>query len=60
MRDQTLGQLHISIQAFSAVNPGKICYGCNLIIGKPGMLKLGLGIDAKTGCICNVNRTMQK
>ena len=58
--NQILGQLHISIQAFSDVNPGKICSGCDLIIGKPGMLKLGLGIDAKTGCICNVNRVMRK
>ena len=59
MHDQTLGQLHISIQAVSVVNPGKFCNGCDLIIGKLGMLKLGLGIDAKTGCICNVKHRMR-
>ena len=41
VHDQIHGQLHISIQAFSVVNPGKNCYGCELIIGKPGMLTLG-------------------
>lgn len=60
MHNQTLGQLHISIQAVPVVNPGKMCHGCDLIIGKLGMLKLGLGIDAKTGCICNVKHAMQK
>ena len=60
VHDQNLGQLHISIQASSVLDPGKNCNGCDLIIGKPGMLKLGLGIDATTGCICNVKRTMQK
>ena len=60
VHDQNLGQLHISMLACSILNPDKTCYECDLIIGKPGMLKLGLGIDATTGCICNVKRTMRK
>ena len=60
VRDEILGRLHISIQASSVLNSGKNCNGCDLIIGKPGMLKLGLGIDTTTGCVCNVKRTMRK
>lgn len=34
--------------------------GQKLIIGRPGVLKLGLGVDAKTGRLCNVKRKMRK
>ena len=60
VRDQNLGPMHISVHASSGVSLGKNCCECDLIIGKPGMLKLGLGIDATNGCICNVERTMRK
>ena len=55
-----LGQMSLAVQEYSPVKSGKDCHGRDLIIGKPGMLKLGLGIDAKTGHLCNVKRRMRK
>ena len=57
---QTLGQMSLAVQEYSPVKSGKDRHGRDLIIGKPGMLKLGLGIDAKTGHLCNVKRRMRK
>ena len=57
---QILGQMSLAVQEYSPVKSGKDCHGRDLIIGKPGMLKLGLGIDAKTGHLCNVKRRMRK
>lgn len=50
VHDQNLRQLHISIQASSVLDPGKNCNGCDLIIGKPGMLKLGLRVRCENDC----------
>ena len=55
-----LGQMSLAVQESSPVESGKDCHGWDLIIGRPGMLKLGLGIDAKTGHLCNVKRRMRK
>ena len=50
----------VSIQEFSPVMSAKHRHGRGLIICKPGMLKLGLGIDAnKTGHLCTVKRKMR-
>ena len=57
---QILGQMSLVVQEYSPVKSGKDRHGRDLIIGKPGMLKLGLGIDAKTGHLCNVKRRMRK
>ena len=58
--DEKLGQIHPSNQQSSPVKSGKDRYKRDLIIGKPGMLKLGLGIDARSGHICIVKRKMRK
>ena len=57
---QILGQMSLAVQEYSPVKSGKDRHGQDLIIGKPGMLKLGLGIDARTGHLCNVKRRMRK
>ncbi|KAL3160283.1 hypothetical protein ABBQ38_009675 [Trebouxia sp. C0009 RCD-2024] len=46
--------------ATSAGNAALWLAGQKLIIGRPGVLKLGLGVDAKTGRLCNVKRKMRK
>lgn len=57
---QILGQMSLAIQEYSPVNSGKDRHGQDLTIGKPGMLTLGLGIEARTGHLCNVKRRMRK
>ena len=57
---QIVGQMSLAVQEYCPVKSGKDCHGRDLIIGKPGMLKLDLGIDAETGHICNVKRRMRK
>ena len=57
---QYLEQMTINIQEFSLVKSGKDCCGPDLIIGSPAMLKLGLGVDAKTAHLCNVKRRLRK
>lgn len=57
---QILGQMSLAVQEYSPVKSGRDGHGWDLIIGKPRMLKLGLGIDAKTGHLCNVKRKMRK
>lgn len=48
---QLLGQMSLAVQEYSPVKSGKDYHGRDLIIGKPGMLKLGLGIDAKPATV---------